>query len=314
MAIKRDREYRRLWEAYANSGVPAGDVVGWGQQRANLETTYKDSRALLKLQRKALGESTRQQIRAIRDQGRTDVSSAAAAANDRGVLGSSQDVSTRAQIQTDTKQQVMAARDALVQGRDENIAQLMQARRDFYTGNANLAALIAAAKAAGATTNFAQGALDGMVGGGPSGGGGPGAVPLKNVRLNQRWVEALRGAKSVPELAQRIEQLKNGVFDADELENFQGQGQITAGHSDNSAHYTGDTFDVNTTRNNNTQREKVLLAQLYKALKAAGYSDYIAQAIYNEANKGPGWHGHFDFVKRSWGQAAGGSGRQSYAV
>lgn len=163
--------YRKLTRAYMNTAVDPGSIASLNDQAANLYGGYRDSLSLLKLDRQRLKTAFRAQRGDIRTQRREDVQSAIGAANDRGVLGSSSDVDARASIQANAASQVVMARDAKTQGIQSNLAQAMQARRDFFAGMAGLAAQRAAMKGGAGIDAFLKGILDGQVGGGGGRGG-----------------------------------------------------------------------------------------------------------------------------------------------
>ena len=153
---RNDVVQKKLIKLYLNSGVDAGSLASLNDQAVNLYGGYRDSLSLLKLDRGRLKTAFRAQRGDIRTQRREDLQSAAGAAVDRGVLGSSADVSARSSIVANAASQIVQARDARTQGIQSNLAQAMQARRDFFAGMAGLQAQRAAMKGAAANKNFLE--------------------------------------------------------------------------------------------------------------------------------------------------------------
>lgn len=294
------KKISQLATEYENSGLSPSMFSGWTEQAANIYGGYKDSLALLKMQRANLRGQFRGTAGDIRAQKKIDLRAAAGAAADRGTLGSSTDVETRNSISAGARSDIVQARDALTQGVINSRSEGMQARRDFF---ASMAAL--SQNRTSARTDAATAAMLANSNGGGNGGGGQ--VPPGGVDgVPNKWLKVLSGAKGAKGVARRIEQLAGGLFDVSELEGFQGQGPLSSGHTAGSEHYgpgggiDGTGFDVNTTRNNNTSFEKAKLRKLFLALNAL-YN--LEESTPNEANVGsPGWHGHGAFDSRRWGR------------
>lgn len=282
-----------LAQLYKNVGLDPAQISGWADQEGGLLEQYGESRALLRADRGRLRQAFRQTKRDIKTQRKFDYSAAAGAANDRGVLGSSADVTARQDVLSGAASARLAARDEFRQGVVQNQQQKLAAQRDLMTSLAALNSQRAAARTNAATQAYIQKILDGQVpgGGGPAGG---------SAAAKGRWVRKLAGAQGIVGLAKRIESLGGGtLFDVAELQGFQG-GDVSNVHTGES-HYDGTGFDVNTLKKNNTPFENAKLRQLYASLKKAGYGNLLEQVIPTEKNKGSrGRHGHYDFTRRRW--------------
>lgn len=170
---------RKLAQAYSNVGLDPSQLGGLQEQALGIYTQYRDSKALLGIDATRLRNQFKQQRGDIKQQGRLDLAAAAGAANDRGVLGSTSDVAARAAVKGSTASQIIAARDALQQGQQANVAQKMQAERDLYAGMSGLEAQRAAMKSAGAVGAYSESLYDWLLdqqnkGGGGAGGGSGG--------------------------------------------------------------------------------------------------------------------------------------------
>lgn len=299
-----------LKKLYASAGLDPGMVQGWATQKAGMLGQYGDTAALLKADKARLLQSFRQQKRDIKEMKKQDLWSAAGAANDRGVLGSSSDVDARKDVITGAAAQRMAARDAYSQGLLQNRMQLSQAQRDLMLGMSGLQGERAAAKAAAANNAYLQQLYDQFVnaggGGGGGRGGGGGGASMNAVQRGQ-WARKLAGAQNITGLANRIERLGGGLFDVSELSNS--VNTINSGHSENSLHYAGRAFDVNATRRNNTPFETRKLKRLAKVLQKL-YGQYQAES-YGKWNdpEGHPTHFHWGATSRKWGKAQPRSGR-----
>lgn len=276
-----------------NVGIDPAQISSWADQEGGLLEQYGESRALLKMDRGRLRQAFRQTKRDIKTQRKFDYSAAAGAANDRGVLGSSADVTARQDVLSGAASARLAARDEFRQGVVQNQQQKLAAHRDLMMGLASLQGQRAAARTNAATAAYLKKALDQYINGG---GGGGGTAAAKG-----RWVRKLAGAQGMVGLAKRIERLGGGgLFDVSELENF--QGGVTGPHSGpESDHHNGTAFDVNTLKKNNTPYEYAKLRKLYASLKKAGYGYLFEQVTPVEKNRGQrGKHGHYDFTRRRW--------------
>ena len=129
-------------------GVDPSMVQLWGEQAFGLQRSYGESKALLKLQRGQLKSQFQHQKSAIYQQRVFDMQSAAGAAAERGVLGSSSDASARSQVRAGATSQVIAARDAKRQGLTANLSQIYGVNSDFRSGLIQLKAQAAAQTAA----------------------------------------------------------------------------------------------------------------------------------------------------------------------
>lgn len=280
-----------LAELYKNVGLDPAQISGWADQEGGLLEQYGESRALLRADRGRLRQAFRQTKRDIKTQRKFDYSAAAGAANDRGVLGSSADVTARQDVLSGAASARLAARDEFRQGVVQNQQQKLAAHRDLITGLASLQGQRAAAQSNAALQAYIRKAIDRA-----TGGGGGGTAAAKG-----RWVRKLAGAQGMVGLAKRIERLGGGgLFDVAELENF--QGGVTGPHSGpESDHHNGTAFDVNTLKKNNTPYEYAKLRKLYASLKKAGYGYLFEQVTPVEKNRGQrGKHGHYDFTRRRW--------------
>jgi hypothetical protein len=144
-------------------------AANFGQEASSLFDNFKSSIGLLKEQRKLMRGQGQVQRQDIRRQGRENMWGTVGASQERGVLGSSQDVAARAAVRGDTAAQIIAARDALKQGMVANYSQQMQARREYETGFLNLQQMRAAAKSGSAMEDYLAGLLDEQGGGGGRG-------------------------------------------------------------------------------------------------------------------------------------------------
>ena len=129
-------------------GVDPNMVQLWGDQAFGLQKSYGESKALLKVQRAQLKSQFGHQKAAIYQQRVFDMQSAAGAAAERGVLGSSSDASARSQVRAGAASQVIAARDAKRQGLTANLSQIFGVNSDFRSGLIQLKAQAAAQTAA----------------------------------------------------------------------------------------------------------------------------------------------------------------------
>jgi hypothetical protein len=247
-----------LYNAYKNAGVDPATVAGWGTQAAEMFGGYRDSLMLLRRDRGRLERQGRVQVKDIRRQGEADLSSAAAAASDRGVLGSSVDVSTRAAVRSNTGASIVAARDAREQAIRDNIAQALSARRDFFSGMGGLDAQRAAAKAMGAAGAFGEGLWDHLIPGGAGGKGQPGTMK-----------RAVNTADSFKELLQGLEKAgwrvgETGVQGFDPVDPW--------AHAAAGNHYIAPkrTADLNYGPSGASQVEREKIAKLIQLMKKAG--------------------------------------------
>lgn len=277
--------FKSLVKQYMGSGIDPGQAFGFGEQAANAVGSYRDTLALLRMNRQTMKSQFREQRRDIRSQRQIDMRSAAAAAAGRGVLGSSVDVQTRQAVRSGAASQVIAARDALTQGLINSRLEQSQANRDLYATLASIAGARAAAKATAATNNYTQGIFDSLTSGGGGGGGGGGG----------RWYQALEGAKGVEGLARRIERLNGGLFDVWQLEGF--QGGVTGPHSGpESKHHVGLAGDINTTKRNNTPFEQRKVERLFRILERIYGNKF--NGVYEQDPDTGGGHGHFEVSRR----------------
>ena len=169
---RQDQKFKRLVNQYMNTGNPI-DSANFGAQASNLYGQYKDTMGLLKYQRGTLQRQGQDQRQSIRQQRTQDMSSAAGAALERGVLGSSSDVDARLEVQENAASALAGSRAETEMGLSQNVAGGMAARRDYQSGILALLQQRTAAKAMGGTNAYLQGVLDWLAGNG-QGGPGPG--------------------------------------------------------------------------------------------------------------------------------------------
>lgn len=153
----------------------------------NLYKGFMDSVAYLHGQNANLSRDFLLQRRDLKRTGRDAIQASVGESIDRGVVGSSNDALGRGQVWADMRSQQQAARGALQTGQMGNVAQMMQARRDYRTGLMNLAMAQAAAQQNKSVAKAMEGtwgggsggggntAANGGMGGGGMGGGGGGA-------------------------------------------------------------------------------------------------------------------------------------------
>lgn len=169
------------------------DEFSFGSQATDLWQNYRDSLGLLKLQGGQLRGQFRNERAAAKQQGRLDMGAAIGGSLERGVLGSSSDVSDRAAVRAGVQTNIVSARSALTQGLQANLAQRMAARNDYRAGMVGLAQQRMAAKSLAASQsafeqglNTILGELQGGAGGGGGNGGGNGDGGSNERLLNRR--------------------------------------------------------------------------------------------------------------------------------
>lgn len=294
MADRNKTRIEKLAKQYGAQPAPI-DVLQNNEMHRALYEQYANSLGVLRLGRREIESDARTQIGQIKQQRKLDVQSAASSANERGVLGSSQDVTTRDDIRRAATSGISGVRTDKRQALLSNWAQVLQERNKYELGVLGLQQNKAAAKAmanAQALENDLLNLALGGNGGGKGGGNGRSGGGLFNNPQLARWAQKLAGAGNLQELAARIEKLKNGLFDVTELGGY--QAGVTGPHSGpGSRHHTGLAFDANTTRGNNTDKEAQRLQQLFTVLEKL-YN--MAESNPNEANSsGSGIHGHGAF-------------------
>lgn len=114
------------------------DVLSNNKAAQALFGDYRDSIGLLHQQMKIARGRLGQQMHQVRDARFQEVQQVAGAANERGVLGSSMDLLARNQVKDNALNQQQELRNQFAENRLGNLAQQMQARRDYETGILNL--------------------------------------------------------------------------------------------------------------------------------------------------------------------------------
>ena len=171
---------------------------------------FKDTQGLLGLQRRLITKDLKNQVQAIQDQRHVDLGAVASSAADRGLLGSSSQFTGQENVKNAAASQILSARSQAGQGKLANLAQLMQARRDYKTGLLNAFYMKQAMRSSGATEDF----LNGLIGttgtsGKGTGGGTGGDDKGKGTGTTSEdltWMDKLKQAKGNPT---RLEQLTN---------------------------------------------------------------------------------------------------------
>lgn len=247
-------ERKSIKDLYMQAGIDPATIAGYGAQAASLHGQYKDSIHLLNRNLAEQRRATRRGIRDVRAQGRENLSTAVGTALDRGVLGSSGDVTTRERVRADTKSGVAQARESLAQAASDIAAQRIQARRDYFSGLANLQAQRQAAQAMAGVQAYNEGLLDHLVNtGGGGGGGSRGPLMKKLQQLGGSDIEVLHGpnvAGHAGHLHLAAQEGLKRVLKALEKRGFRigehpGYGNVTGVHTGDSWHYSGDAADIN---------------------------------------------------------------------
>jgi hypothetical protein len=276
-----------LYDAYKNAGVDPATVASWGTQAAEMFGGYRDSLMLLRRDRGRLQRQGFMQVQDIRRQGKADLSSAAAAANDRGVLGSTSDVSARAAVRSNTGASIVQARDAKEQAIRDNIAQALGARRDYFSGMGALDAQRAAAKAMAAAGAFGEGLYDHLIPGGGGGKGKPGTT-RRAVNTADSFKELLKGLEKA---GWRIGE--TGVQGFDPVDPW--------AHAATGNHYTapGRTADLNYGPGGASEVERKKIARLVQLMKQAGIPIEEWFGPQNDPD-GHGDHLHLTTARKRW--------------
>ena len=171
---------------------------------------FRDQLALLRQQQgiaKARLGSTQEQLRQQRF---GELQAVAGQANERGVLGSSSDFLNRTAVKDEFSAQAAEARNAFAEGKLANLAQRMQARRDYETGVLNLIAMKNAQKGLESVDDLLNDTDGGGGGGNGNSGNGNGVSGGGNTpNGSQGQGNSDKEGKTYKELLARLKQIQD---------------------------------------------------------------------------------------------------------
>lgn len=189
---RNDTSYKSALQKYGMPLQPL-QISDMSGQLTSLYGQYSDSLGLLKAQRGQLRGNFQLAKGAAKDQARNDMFTQQGAANERGVLGSSMDILGQQDVRDTRTAAIGQARQGYSEGLLQNLAQKVQAGRDYELGMFNLKAQRSALKSSNANSALLDDALAlaggggrGGGGGGGFGGGGGGGNSLTDQQLNNR--------------------------------------------------------------------------------------------------------------------------------
>jgi hypothetical protein len=274
------------------------DVLEDNEQHGVLFNQYRTELANYAYGRQGIRAGSKSALGQLRMTRKQDLASSAAAANERGVLGSSQDFTARQDIKERATLEAQGIRADRTTQLMDNWNQVIQSRYRYELGVLGLAQQQAARRMSGNVLQLVEDAILDSAGGGNggNGGGNDGGFTGKSGSMK----EAVMTAKSFPELLRNLEAVgfrigETGVGGFDQVD--------PGAHAAGGRHYTAPkkVADINYGAGGASAIERRKLAHLGRLLVKAGIP--IDQWFFpGNDPEGHGDHGHLAVLKRRWAE------------
>lgn len=286
------------------------DVLQDNEQHGVLFNQYRTELANYAYGRQGIRAGSKSALGQLRMTRKQDLASSAAAANERGVLGSSQDFTARQDIKERATLEAQGIRADRTTQLMDNWNQVIQSRNRYELGVLGLAQQQAARRMSGNVLQLVEDAILDSAGGGGGGGasgGGSGGNGGGFTGNKGSMKEAVMTAKSFPELLRNLEAVgfrigETGVGGYGGVDPTIHEGSAAQGGPSHHYAQPKKTADINYGPGGASAIERRKLAHLGRLLEKAGIP--VGEWLFpGNDPKGHDDHGHLYVLKRKFNRA-----------